>query len=418
MLRHLVWLLLGSTAWAGTLDVGPGKRFDSIGAAYKSARPGDTIRVHPLPDGQAYTSVALRINKRNIKFQGVVLDGKRVKIDGKGANVSGRRPHPRALFQFDGGADESVLEGFEIYNARNKSRNGAGVRISRANDIVVRNCEIHTCDMGMMSNGRMGEAKNTQVLNCHAHNLYLGGTSVLVRACEIHHSTTGHNFKSRARYNRLEYCYIHDSAHQELNLVDHKGLTDTPGADTVILGCVIVKARQIDGNQKVISFGQDQKHGHDGTLHIVHSTIVTHYKSPVLFVSAAKGKVVLWNSIVWNTAGAGTLCLAHKDGRIENVGGRNNLFSKGYTLGSPSALDPKENLSGGSSPFVKEADGDYRIKSRSKAAGAGLSLDRIKLPSMPGAKSEETLVLLAYKAPLQTEPRAEKSPPDLGALGN
>ena len=72
MLRHLVWLLLCSTAWAGTLDVGPRKRFDSIEAAYRKARPGDVIRVHPLPDGKAYGNFALRVRKYEITFRGVV----------------------------------------------------------------------------------------------------------------------------------------------------------------------------------------------------------------------------------------------------------------------------------------------------------------------------------------------------------
>ena len=426
MLRHLALLLLVSASSAGTLEVGPKKDHDSIMAAYKAARPGDTIRVYPLPDGQAYTRVALRINKPNITIQGVVRVGERVKIDGTGANVSGRRPHPRAMFQFDRGADGCVLEGFELYNARNKGRNGAGVRINEANDVVVRDCEIHTCDTGVMSNGRMGRAKNIQILNCEihhngskrAHNLYMDGTSVLIRGCEIHHSTSGHNFKSRARYNRLEYCYIHDAGNQELNIVDRKGLTDSPGADTVVLGCVIVKARVMKGNQKVIHFGHDHKTGHDGTLYIAQSTIVTHYRSAVFFVTAPKGKVVLWNSIVWNTAGRGKLCEAFYDGRVENVSGQNNLFSNGYTLGSPTALSRKENLTGRRSPFVDEAEGNFRIKSGSVAADAGLPLDRLVLPPMPGRKSENKLMLFEYRTPLRTPLRAAKQPPDLGALGN
>ena len=62
------------------------------------------------------------------------------------------------------------------------------------------------------------------------HNLYLGGTSVTVRGCEIASSLTGHNLKSRAHQNWIEYNFIHDSANRELDLVDGEGNTDAPNS--------------------------------------------------------------------------------------------------------------------------------------------------------------------------------------------
>ncbi len=135
-----------------------------------------------------------------------------------------RADTPRAIVQFEPGAGGCVLEGFELTNARNRSSNGAGVRINQANDVVVRRCDIH-------HNGSQRRAGFN-------HNLYLGGTSVRVTAFEIYALTTGHNYKSRAHYNWVETSFIHDSANGEFDIVDGAGNTDSSGSHAVLPGVV------------------------------------------------------------------------------------------------------------------------------------------------------------------------------------
>ena len=131
------------------------------------------------------------------------------------------------------------------------------------------------------------------------HNLYLGGTSVTLRACEVHSSLTGHNVKSRAHHNRVEYCYIHDSANREFDLVDAAD-TAQPDSHAVLLGNIIVKDPNCGGNRSVIHFGQDGGKEHDGTLHLVFNTIVTPFMSPVVELSAPKAKAQLTGNLVWD----------------------------------------------------------------------------------------------------------------------
>jgi len=64
---------------------------------------------------------------------------------------------------------------------------------------------------------------------------------VTLSACEVHSSLTGHNVKSRAHFTRVEYCYIHDSANREFDLVDAKATPPSKGSDAVLLGNIIVK---------------------------------------------------------------------------------------------------------------------------------------------------------------------------------
>ena len=259
-MKTITWICLALAAFVGLaaaaeLAIGPGKQFDRIEPALARAKPGDTILVFPPGEGQAYEKVALYVAtpKLTIKAK-TARAGDRIILSGKGFDYSGRGHIPRAIVQFSPGADGCTLEGFELAAAHNESHNGAGVRINQANDVTIRRCEIHGNDMGIMSNGDGTEktAVNQRIENClihsngdrsepgYNHNLYLGGTSVTVEACEVHSSLTGHNIKSRARLTRVLWCYVHDSANRELDLVDARDTT-AEHSDAVVAGCVIVK---------------------------------------------------------------------------------------------------------------------------------------------------------------------------------
>ncbi len=319
-LRPATWLAALALATAtlaahgAELAVGPGQAFGRIEQALAQAQPGDVVLVHPLPENAPYEREALRVTVPRLTIRAAAPDGRRVPIDGRGYDYSGRGSVPRAIVQFNRGADGCVLEGFELHGAHNASHNGAGVRINQANDVTVRGCDIHNNDMGVMSNGdgTPATASGQLIERClirsngdtshpgYNHNLYLGGTSVTLLACEVHSSLTGHNVKSRAHRTAVIACYVHDSANREFDLVDARGDTTAPGSDAVLAGNIIVKAPQCRGNRAVIHFGQDGGHDHTGTLYLVHNTIVTPYISPVVTLSAPGARAALYNNIVWN----------------------------------------------------------------------------------------------------------------------
>jgi hypothetical protein len=428
------------SAAAEVLDVGPEKPFARIEEAAKKAAPDDVIQIHPLPDGKPYTKPVLLVRTPRLTFRGMKTpDGRRVCLDGEGFDYSGSGPVPRAIFQFDPGADGCVVEGLELRNARNGSANGAGVRVNQASDVAVRDCDIHHNDMGMMSNGDVAKqtCRNLRVESCvihhngsesragYNHNLYLGGTSVILRACEVFASTTGHNVKSRAHYNRIEYCYIHDSANREFDLVDAAGNTDVPESHAVLLGNVIVKASPCKGNRSVIHFGQDGGKDHQGTIHLVHNTIVTPYLSPVLELSAPGTGASLHNNIVWD-AGSGqkgqVLAAVRTGAGLEKAGGAGNWLAGDFGL-PVGGLKAGENIAGagaGAPPFVDPAKGNYCLRpgEAGRLVQAGVPSERIKLPAAPGETEPQSLLKLSqYKAPLQAEPREDAAHPAVGACG-
>jgi len=412
---------------AAELAVGPGKEYSRIEDALAKAQAGDVILVHPRPGNQPYEKTAVFVATPRITVRSA--GPQRIKLSGQGFDYSGRGRIPRAIFQFNPGADGCVLEGFELYGAHNDSHNGAGVRINQANDVTVRNCHIHGNDMGVMSNGNGTPTAGVNQLfeSClicsngdprepgYNHNLYLGGTSATLLGCEVHSSLTGHNVKSRAHLTRVIACYIHDSSNREFDLVDAKGDTTAPLSDAVLAGNIIVKARNCRGNRAVIHFGQDGGNEHDGTIHLVHNTIVTPYISPVVHLSAGRARASLTNNIVWDGGqrqNAQKLIETAK-GRPANqaAGGSNNYLSPGFGGGDLSFLG-RTILAppGHAPPFADPAKGDFHLKRPDpKITGAGIPLSE-EIRKVWGEK------VLGYVSPLKTRERKAVPRPALGAF--
>lgn len=425
----VVCLLLAGSASAAQLDVGPGKPFARIEDALLKAQPGDTILVQPLPDNRPYPKTALSLNQPRITLRSAGTGANRVVLSGDGFDYSGRGSTPRAIVQFNPQADGCVLEGFVLTGAHNDSANGAGVRINQANDIIVRDCVIHGNDMGIMSggNGTDSAAANQLIENClihsngndkragYNHNLYLGGTSVTVIGCEIHSSLTGHNLKSRAHQTSVLACYIHDSANRELDLVDAKGDTTRPDSDAIVAGNIIVKAARCKGNRGVIHFGQDGGNDHDGTLWLVHNTIITPFISPVVTLSSRGAQAQFWNNIVWDAGarqnGQSLLESSKAVQAPQPVGGSSNWLSSGFRDSSGKLKLERTFIAdaGAAPPFIAAIKGEYRLAKTDPAiVDQGQPLPEALLKRLPNP-------LRQHKSPSGHAPRAAAGPADLGA---
>lgn len=424
------------------LTVGPGRDFAAIEDAYAAAADDDRILVFPEDAGAPYVHPVLQVHKPGLAFYGVrPVDGALVKLDGTGFNYNGAGPVPRAIFQFNPDASGGLVSGFELYNATNDSYNGAGVRINQANNVTVRYCEIHDCDMGMMSNGSLsaGTGAGQLIEKCYIHNngslldpgynhnLYMGGIDVTLRACEVSNSLTGHNFKSRAHFNRLEYCYIHDSLNRELDLVDDAENTAAAGSDSVVVGCIIIKSPDSD-NHATIHFGRDVGGEHNGTLWLVNDTVMTPFVSAVVTLSAPGAGAVFANDIFWN---GGTdqsnqqLVAASNGASLGNASGGHLWFSFGMGVAGGTAIDLGSIYTapqGTDPPFAGAQSADERLRDYHLAAAdpqlvdMGLAWDTLGIPGGPGLPALSGLPY-QYHIPTCLEPRRDAGLPDLGAYG-
>lgn len=384
-----IWCCVSASA--KTLEVGPGKHFQRIEDANAAAEPGDVVIVYPLPGDQAYAKTAVFVACKNVAFRGVLgPNNTRIKISGKGYDYSGAGKLPRAIFQFNRGADGCSLDGFDLSEAHNQSHNGAGVRINQANDVTISNCEIHHNDMGIMSNGdgSLNCGANQLIERCiihhngnkddpgQNHNLYLGGASVTLLACEVHSSLTGHNVKSRAHLTTVLACYVHDSNNREFDLVDAKETT-LPGSDALLAGSVVIKDTACTGNRAVIHFGQDGGNPHNGTITLVNNTIMTPFVSPVVDLSEAGTHARLVNNLI-SDGGSGkqrmVLVEARRGGaNLENAIGTHNGLSASFAPLSPKFSDESNVLISGPLPFRDPKRCDFHLAMKSaKLVGVGL----------------------------------------------
>ena len=329
----------------GELIVGPGRMYARIEEALAGARPGDVITVMPRTGNAPYEKVALPVNLPGITLRAAGTGGQRIILSGAGYDYSGRGAVPRAIIQFNRGADGGTVVGFELRDAHNATHNGAGVRINQANNVAIRDCTIEANDMGIMSNGdgTPATAANQRIENCLIcrngnrgepgmnHNLYLGGTSVTVTNCDIHSSLTGHNLKSRTHRIVVSGCSIHDSANRELDLVDGGTDTAVPGSDALLEGNRIVKAKSCPGNRGVIHFGQDVGGTRNGTLRLVRNTVVTPYMTPVIMCSVPGVSVVLLSNVVCGVrSGHGGQTLLSATGKRGSLSGADNWLSASF----------------------------------------------------------------------------------------
>lgn len=412
-----------------TLQVGPGKEFARIEDAYEAAKPNDTIEVYPLPNNEPYRQVALLVRKPGLDFLGMGTEGAKVCIDGGGFDYSGDGQVPRAIFQFDPEGGAASLKNLKLINAHNSSHNGAGIRINAASGINVEHCEISGCDMGIMSNGMKGEALNQDIFfssihdngslaeQGYGHNLYLGGESVHIIGCEIYRSTSGHNLKSRARHTMIESSYIHDSANRELDIVDDGELTSEPGANAVVIGCIIVKAMDCPGNYGVIHFGQDIGGSRNGTLYVINCNIATPFFTPVVTLNSPGANVVFGNCIFYNFGSEEKTALAAWD-----FGGelKTRIDS---CVASPGFLIPPDMKATGNGlkPFPPEAVKDlpadwlYRPVPGAPLAGYGVPFSDLGLPYFEG-KKDLFYVLHEYLHPASSKMRSDYPKTAIGAF--
>ncbi len=430
-------LIVHSSASAATLEVGADKKFSRIEDAAATAQPGDVVLVYPLPDGKPYEKTAVFVRQPRVTFRALPADGQKwITISGKGFDYSGVGSTPRAIFQFNLATDGCLLEGFELMDAHNDSHNGAGVRINQANHVTVRHCNIHDNDMGIMSggDGNPQRAVDQRIEHCllhhngsledpgYNHNLYLGGTSVALRFCEVHHSLTGHNVKSRAHHTRVEYCYIHDSANREFDLVDAAD-TERPESHAVILGCVIAKNPQSSGNRTVLHFGQDGGREHDGTVNLAFNTIVTPFLAPLVELSAPKAGACLFGNLVTDGGSrqANQQIVSVRAGATaESASGQFNLFSGDFAAPPGAAFDVASNtFRRFNEPlFAAPEKHDYRLQPAAmKALTVDFSPATLALPAFPGAEADtfDEPLTWQYVHPAQREQRSSDRPLTVGA---
>ncbi len=399
------WLGPESAALATTYQVGPTRSYTTL-ASLPALNPGDIVEIDP----GTYNEVK-RWTRPGTAAQTIVIRGVgpvHPVIDAAGQIVDGALPHPRAAFQIE--ADYVTIENLDFKNARN-GNNGAGIRVTSADYVVVRNCRITDCDMGMMSDRNQDllvesceiASNGTSLFNGYSHNFYLGGTNTTLRFCYIHDALFGQNFKTRGHFTQLLYNYIADSQDGEVGFVD-AAETAATNSHAVMIGNIVISKPRLSGynSGRFIQFGQDSGGQHNGKLFAFNNTFIAgDGRIQFLSANATGAGIIAANNILYGsdrivgTVGAG-------------VSGTNNWVQSSATVpatfsGSVQGTDPG---------FVNRLGRDFRLTRSSGCRDVGLNVLSFQDASGAAAAGQPAF---EYVNHLQSRARPSDGRLDLGA---
>ncbi len=343
---------------ADTYQIGPDRDTQSLKRIAYRLRPGDIVEI----DHGVYREM-MKLTANGTKDEPIIIRGvgeERSIFDADGLTVSGRGSIPRAIFQVEGA--NIILEHLEFRNARN-GNNGAGIRLNGSTNVVIRDCKISYCDMGIQG----GDKETALIEGCdigfnstvehngYSHNFYMTGNRVVVRNCYIHDSLYGQNYKSRAHYNELWYNWIVDSNEGEVGPVDGEGQTDRPNSNVVMVGNVVVsKPNRTGNNAKYILVGSELGGSHDGILYMYFNILVA--GSPkIKFIQLDDPKT---GSVVKNNIFYGSNTILVSDPESPVVEGSHNWVSRNADV--PEKFS--DSVRGVQPGFMSLEERDFRLK--------------------------------------------------------
>ncbi len=291
-------LLLGATAEAAILRVGPGKPYAKPCAAIAAASPGDTIEIDT---SVTYLGDVCGWSTSGLTLRGV--GGGRAHIDANGKNYGGK-----GIWVIAG--TNTTVENIEFSGATVVDQNGAGIR-QEGDNLTVRNCYFHDNDEGILADGsangtiliEFSEFARNGFGDGQSHNLYINHVGKFIfRYNYSHQAKIGHLLKSRATENYILYNRLTDettgTASYEINLPN--------GGLSYVIGNLIEQGPNTD-NSAMISYLEEGPTAANpsSALFVVNNTLVNDYTSGT-FVYVASGAVpaVIKNNIF---AGPGSL---------------------------------------------------------------------------------------------------------------
>ena len=360
-----------------TVRVGPDRLYRKPSEAARIAKDGDTIEI----DAAVYVGDVAVWPQSNLTLKGV---GGRPHL-----RAAGRSAEGKAIWVIKG--DNTTVENLEFSGTKVGDKNGAGIRLE-GTDLVIRNSSFHDNEMGVLT-GRdpdsdvtieysefYGNTVDYRKFGRLGHNIYIGEIrSFTLTGSYVHGAIIGHNVKSRARYNTIQYNRIMDE-----NDGGSSYLIDLPnGGASYLIGNLFHQSPKNDYNA-MISYGSEGHKFDERTVYVLSNTFVNDDKDGAFIQSLGKSSIRALNNLF---VGPG-LVVRSKDGLLEER----------FLAGNVVTANPE---------FVDRDGFDYRLKSGSPAINQGVDLG-----SVQGFDLKPRAV---YIDPVQTTPRRTNGALDSGA---
>ncbi len=238
--------LCTGVAQAATWAVGPGQSYTMPSQVSDLVGDGDTVNI----EAGVYPSDVARWQADNLVLRGV---GGPAHLESNGLSWGGK-----AIWVIQG--NNTTVERIEFSECVVPDHNGAGIRLEGL-DLTVRHCWFHHNENGILcgeyhpSTVRIeySEFSHHGYGDGYSHNLYIGNIdSLIFRHNYSHHADVGHELKSRAWVNVIEYNRIGNeadgTASREIDLPN--------GGQAYLIGNVIQQGLQSE-NSNIVGFGME-----------------------------------------------------------------------------------------------------------------------------------------------------------------
>lgn len=363
-----------STLASGTIrSVGPGKYYATPCRAFASSADGDVIEI----DGSVtYSGDVCGIYRNNLTIRGV---NGRPKIDANGMSALGK-----GIWVVAGTG--TVIENVEMFGAKVPDKNGAAIRLD-GKHLTLRNSYLHDNENGILTSNdgvsniliENSEFGNNGYGDGYSHNLYIGRVSSLVfRGNYSHDAKVGHNLKSRAQTNRIEYNRFSSSGTGQPSYE-----IDLPNAGLAYVIGNVIQQPASNQNAGMLTFGVEGATNTKQELYVVNNTFLNDDPSRGTFILVGSGVT--------------TPILM-----------QNNIFGGVGAVTTQASAISKTNYRAFAPAFVDRANYDLRPAANSPAINSG--------STPPTLISGVSLVPIAeYKHVASTIPRPVVGQIDIGA---
>ena len=342
----LAFLFSCLTLSATTFNVGSTHTYKTPNSLYLAnvVQDGDIIEI----DAETFSgNDCLAVwNKDNLLIKGI---GGRPHLIANGAYIWGK-----GIWVLAG--DNITVENIEFEGAVVPDQNGAGIRLD-GSGLTVRYCYFHDNEMGILTNNtEMGtidiqysEFNHNSYGDGYSHNLYVGRVSKLIFKFNYsHHSSIGHNLKSRAQENYILYNRIMDE-----QTGDSSRLIDLPnGGFSIIMGNSLMQGENAP-NHNLLGYGLEGLSNTLNEIYIINNTFVNK-RATGLFLDIEEGTsmINISNNIF---AGIGSI-----------FNGTPTIMTNNFISTSIANLN-----------FVDENNYDYNLMSNSPAIDYGTTISPV-----------------------------------------
>ena len=316
----------------GIIRVGPTRVLKTVRKAAAIVKDNDTVEI----DAYLYPGDVATWYANNITIRGV-----------------GGRPHLRADGANEGGKGIWVIKGnsytiinIEFSGAIVSAGNGAGIR-SEGDNLTIRYSYFHDNQNGIMgslgANGTIlveySEFNHNWRQGGNNHNIYIGREDkFILRYSYVHHSTGGHNIKSRAKENHILYNRIMDEEDGDSSMA----IDISEGGLAYVIGNIIQQGENTK-NYSFLGYGFESMNHPINEIYISGNTLVNDNDKGIFFQI--------------------------KDGATAKIV-NNLLVGPGTVLQGPGELT--NNIQTDDPGFIDRDNFDYRLLSSSIAIDGGV----------------------------------------------